>query len=66
MTLAEQIASLIAHKNWDQLLSAPIPSLQPKKQSQRTETVYSVGEALNRKRLSDNAKLATGSVRDTG
>lgn len=62
MTLAEEFAQLVASSDFHAI--RPLPNSQPlqKVQSHRSQTVYSVGEAISRKERSNNAKLAASPI----
>jgi hypothetical protein len=66
MALADEFARLVANSNMKQSPHLPAGAWEPKNQSRRTETVYSVGEAIARKEQSRDAKLAAGSIGNSG
>ena len=63
MTLAEEFARLVASSDFQVVRPLQADPLNvKKKQSNRTQTVYSVGEALTRKGRSNNAKLGSSPI----
>lgn len=62
MSLADEFARLVASSDFHVVRIVHGDQRAQKKQSNRTQTVYSVGEALSRKDRSNDAKLAASSI----
>jgi hypothetical protein len=63
MTLADQFALLVA-KSASSFPVSPLIAPRGENATQRSRTVYSVGEAINQQGSRRNAKLAAGALRD--